>query len=43
MTRQERLVKAWVKNDNMTLMDMYNKCNGEGWLSRWEKVYRIHC
>lgn len=32
MTRQERLVKAWVKNDNMTLMDMYNKCNGEGWL-----------
>lgn len=32
MTRQECLVKAWVKNDNMTLMDMYNKCNWEGWL-----------
>lgn len=30
MTRQECLVKAWVKNDNMTLMDMYNKCNWEG-------------
>lgn len=32
ITRQERLVKAWVKNDNLSLIDMYNKCREEGWM-----------
>ena len=32
MERQERLVKTWVKNDNIDLMGMYNKCCEEGWM-----------
>ncbi|MEF9983744.1 MAG: hypothetical protein RR806_07455 [Oscillospiraceae bacterium] len=32
VSRQERLVKSWVKNDNLSLIDMYNKCYEEGWM-----------
>jgi len=31
MDNRERNIKRWKNNDNMDLMDMYNKCNENGW------------
>jgi len=31
MDKQARTIKRWVKNDDMSLSDMYNKCAEKGW------------